>query len=124
MAMRRALAAASRPLHTSANARALPALADEPKRGGLLSSLFGGSAPAALPPMTEPLQGVAAPPYAAPAKAPATSQKKLANGVIIAAEDTPVREPAAPAGLAADAAAARPGRLRACAAPAPPLPAH
>jgi hypothetical protein len=31
------------------------------------------------------------PPYTAPTKAPATTQKKLANGLIIAAEETPVR---------------------------------
>ena len=94
-----------RALHTSASrAAALPALANEaPKRGGLLSSLLGGSAPT-MPPMTEPLEGVAVPPYTAPTKAPVTGQKKLANGAIIAAEDTPVRTCAA---LRCAAAAAR-----------------
>jgi hypothetical protein len=43
--------------------------------------------------MTEPLAGVHAPPYAPPATAPTTAQKKLSNGAIIAAEETPVRRP-------------------------------
>lgn len=97
-AMRRVAMVAARPLHTSVAARAgpLPALADEaPKSGGLLSSIFGGGSAPVLPPMNEPLPGVAVPAYTAPSKAPATTQKKLANGVTIAAEETPVR--AAPA---------------------------
>ncbi len=92
--MRRVAAAAARPLSTSAlRSAAVPALSAEAdaKRGGLLSSLFGGSAGPAMPPMHEPLAGVASPPYAPPAKAPVTQQKKLANGLIIAAEETPVR---------------------------------
>ena len=113
MALRRAL-------HGSATARALPALADEaPKSGGLLSSLFGGSAPPTLPPLTEPLPGVAVPPYTAPTKAPATTQKKLANGLIIAAEETPVRvrwrqalTPAGAVGAVAAGAACTPGAAR------------
>ncbi len=86
-----------RALHTSASrAAALPALSNEaPKRSGLLASLLGGSGPA-MPPMTEPLAGVAVPPYTAPTKPAVTAQKKLANGAIIAAEDTPVRAGAQP----------------------------
>ena len=69
-----------RALHTSAAARAaLPAISnDAPKRSGLLASILGGSA-STMPPMTEPLAGVAVPPYTAPTKAAVTQQKKLPN---------------------------------------------
>ena len=82
-----------RALHTSAAAgRALPALSETSlpsKAPGLLDRLLGAKAVPVLPPMTEPLPGVVAPAYTAPTKAPATGVRKLANGAVIAAEDTP-----------------------------------
>jgi len=90
--MRRLSASGVRLVHSGVAAHALPALAEAPKPG-FLGSLFGGGGPAQLPPMTEPLAGVHAPPYAPPATAPTTAQKKLSNGAIIAAEETPVRRP-------------------------------
>ena len=82
-----------RVIHTSAAARALPALSDAApiKAPGLLASIFGGAPVPVLPPMNEPLPGVVTPAYVAPTKAPATVLKKLANGAVIAAEETPVR---------------------------------
>lgn len=90
--MRRAGALSTRLLSTSAARGSLPALADEaPKKGGFLASLLGGGSSApAMPPMTEALAGVAVPPYSAPSSPPVTQQKKLANGAILAAEETPV----------------------------------
>jgi hypothetical protein len=92
--MRRGASALSaRLLHSSSQRSALPAItADEaPKKGGLLASLLGGSSGPVMPPMTEPLAGVPVPPYTPPSAPPATQQKKLANGAIISAEETPVR---------------------------------
>ena len=88
--MRRALS--TRLLHSSAARGAgLPALQGEgAPKSGFLASLLGGSSAPAMPPMTEPLAGVAVPPYTAPSSPPATLQKKLANGAILAAEETPV----------------------------------
>ena len=107
-----------RALHTSAAARALPAISnDAPKRSGFLASILGGGSGSSMPPMTEPLAGVAVPPYTAPTKAAVTQQKKLANGAIIAAEDTPVRSGAA-------AHARRAGQCAACAAGRQPAPAR
>jgi hypothetical protein len=56
-----------------------------------MDRLMGATPVPVLPPMTEPLPGVVIPAYTAPSKAPATVQKKLSNGAIIAAEETPVR---------------------------------
>jgi hypothetical protein len=82
----------ARGVHSSAASRALPALADDAKpAAGFLSSLFGGSTAPTMPPMSEPLSGVAVPPYSPPASPPVTLQKKLANGAVLAAEETPVR---------------------------------
>ena len=82
----------TRLVHSSASRGALPALsADESAaaKGSFLGSLFGGSSGPSQPPMTEPLAGLQVPPYTPPT-APATcQQKKLANGAILAAEDTP-----------------------------------
>lgn len=89
--MRRA--ALLRRLHASASAKALPALSDAPapRSGGLLASLLGRPAPA-VPSMLEPLSlGAPAPPYTPPAHPPVTEAKKLANGALLAAEETPVR---------------------------------
>jgi hypothetical protein len=109
-----ALRQGAKALHTSAAARALPALSAAPKSSGFLG-LFGGSAPT-MPSMTEPLAGVAVPPYTEPVKAAATTQKKLANGAIIAAEDTPVRfRRSATRAAAGGARCRRRARQRVCA---------
>ena len=92
--MRRLSVSAARQLSSTAAARSapLPALSSEgPKPTGFLASLLGGSTAPALPPMTEPLPGVAVPGYTPPAVAPVTQQKKLASGTVLAAEETPVR---------------------------------
>lgn len=84
-----------RKLHSSAYAAGLPALGVpagvQLKQPGLWDKLLGASAVPVLPPMSEPLTGVAIPQYVAPTAAPKTTLKKLANGSIIAAEETPVR---------------------------------
>jgi|APGre2960657444_1045066.scaffolds.fasta_scaffold00392_3 hypothetical protein len=82
---------ATRLVHSSSAARALPALANDAPKSGFLSSLLGGGRAVSLPPMTEPLAGVTIPVYTPPASAPTTAQKKLANGAVLAAEETPVR---------------------------------
>jgi len=82
----------TRLVHSSASRGALPALsADESAaaKGGFLGSLFGGSSAPSQPPMTEPLAGLQVPPYTPPTAPAACQQKKLANGAILAAEDTP-----------------------------------
>lgn len=86
----RRLSALTRRVHTAPASAALPALA-EAARPSMLGSLFGGSSAPSLPPMTEALAGVVHPPYSPPATAPSTQQKKLANGALLAAEETSVR---------------------------------
>jgi len=81
-----------RRLHSSALARALPALAEAGlplKQPTLFERVLGASPTPVLPPLSEALPGVVVPPYVPPTKAPTTVLKKLANGAVVAAEETP-----------------------------------
>ena len=93
MVLSKALRAATRGVSTSAGARmALPALTAAVPKPSMMSAIFGGSAGPAMPPMDQPVPGLAIPdPPAAPAAAPVTSITTLSNGAKIASEDTPVR---------------------------------
>ena len=88
--MRRALV---RGLHGTASSRALPALTNDAPAAprSLLASLLGGSRGPAPVPLSQPLPGVVEPPYTQPTSAPTASVKKLANGALLGAEETPVR---------------------------------
>lgn len=84
-----------RKLHSSAAAAGVPALSSAGlavKSPSLWDKLMGASPVPVLPPMSEPLEGLSVPVYTAPTKAPTTELKKLGNGSIIAAENTPVRQ--------------------------------
>ena len=93
MVLSKALRAATRGVSTSAGARmALPALTAAVPKPSMMSAIFGGSAGPAMPPMDQPVPGLAIPePPAAPAAAPVTNITTLSNGAKIASEDTPVR---------------------------------
>jgi len=93
MVLSKALRAATRGVSTSAGARmALPALTAAVPKPSMMSAIFGGSAGPAMPPMDQPVPGLAVPdPPAAPAAAPVTNITTLSNGAKIASEDTPVR---------------------------------
>lgn len=95
MVLSKALRAATRGVSTSAGARmALPALTAAVPKPSMMSAIFGGSAGPAMPPMDQPVPGLAIPdPPAAPAAAPVTNITTLSNGAKIASEDTPVRLP-------------------------------
>lgn len=85
------LRAAARGVHTSALLQqSLPALTVEQPKPSLMSAIFGGKANT-MPPMDQPVPGLAIPtPPAAPASAPATQVTTLANGATIASEETMV----------------------------------
>lgn len=95
MVLSKALRAATRGVSTSAGARmALPALTAAVPKPSMMSAIFGGSSGPAMPPMDQPVPGLAIPdPPAAPAAAPVTNITTLSNGAKIASEDTPVRLP-------------------------------
>ena len=58
--------------------------------GGWLAGLFGAGRRESVP-MSEPLPGVQLPsPYSPPSQPPATETSRLGNGLIVAAENTPV----------------------------------
>ena len=81
---------ASRCLHTSTIAEALPAVAVAPKKG-LFANIFGGSSTRITTPLSDPLPGVALPEHIAPpAEAPKTQLTTLSNGLKVASENTPV----------------------------------
>ena len=69
MVLSKALRAATRGVSTSAGARmALPALTAAVPKPSMMSAIFGGSAGPAMPPMDQPVPGLAVPdPPAAPA---------------------------------------------------------
>eukprot|EP00240_Pyramimonas_obovata_P001800 CAMPEP_0118933898 /NCGR_PEP_ID=MMETSP1169-20130426/12906_1 /TAXON_ID=36882 /ORGANISM="Pyramimonas obovata, Strain CCMP722" /LENGTH=503 /DNA_ID=CAMNT_0006876727 /DNA_START=78 /DNA_END=1589 /DNA_ORIENTATION=- len=82
--------AAANPLLQQQTARGLAVPAITRKTKNMLAGMFDFSAPAKIPPMTEPMDGVALPTeYTAPKAAPATEITTLANGVRVASENTP-----------------------------------
>ena len=71
-------------------ASALPAVVEGTDKKGIWASIFG-TTPKAMPPMTDPLPGVALPEEPVyPANAPVTEVTTLPNGVKISSENTPV----------------------------------
>jgi hypothetical protein len=85
--------AAVNPLQQTARGLAVPAINRKTKNMfAEMKGMFDFSAPAKIPPMTEPMTGVnlpAEPVY--PKTPPATEITTLANGVRVASENTPVR---------------------------------
>ena len=90
MGLSKALRVAARGVSTSSAARmSLPALTTAQAKPSLMSAIFGGSAGPAMPPMDQPVPGLAVPdPPVAPATAPGTIVTTLSNGAKIASEDT------------------------------------
>ena len=90
MGLSKALRLAARGVSTSSAARmSLPALTTAQAKPSLMSAIFGGSAGPAMPPMDQPVPGLAIPdPPVAPATAPGTIVTTLSNGAKIASEDT------------------------------------
>ena len=90
MGLSKALRLAARGVSTSSAARmSLPALTTAQAKPSLMSAIFGGAAGPAMPPMDQPVPGLAIPdPPVAPATAPGTIVTTLSNGAKIASEDT------------------------------------
>ena len=90
MGLSKALRVAARGVSTSSAARmSLPALTTAQAKPSLMSAIFGGAAGPAMPPMDQPVPGLAIPdPPVAPATAPGTIVTTLSNGAKIASEDT------------------------------------
>ena len=90
MGLSKALRLAARGVSTSSAARmSLPALTTAQAKPSLMSAIFGGAAGPAMPPMDQPVPGLAVPdPPVAPATAPGTIVTTLSNGAKIASEDT------------------------------------
>ena len=90
MGLSKALRVAARGVSTSSAARmSLPALTTAQAKPSLMSAIFGGAAGPAMPPMDQPVPGLAVPdPPVAPATAPGTIVTTLSNGAKIASEDT------------------------------------
>ena len=79
-----------RSISVSANAQALPAPQQTEQPGGWLQKLFGSPKRLSVP-LTEPLPGVQHPsPATFPSSPPSTNTTKLSNGLVVAAEETPV----------------------------------
>ena len=89
MGLSKALRLAARGEHVLRRAHVAPALTTAQAKPSPMSAIFGGAAGPAMPPMDQPVPGLAIlDPPVAPATAPCTIVTTLSNGAKIASEDT------------------------------------